>query len=66
MERGGISMGVVGGLLMMGLAVIWFVVGLAYGWIFFYPPILFLIGLFAFFKGLITGNIAGRRRRRRY
>ena len=28
--------------------------------IFFYPPILFLIGLFAFLKGLVTGNLSGK------
>ncbi len=47
--------GVIGGILMMVIAVIWFVVGLANDWIFFYPPILFIIGLVAFIKGL-TGE----------
>jgi hypothetical protein len=26
---------------------------------FFYPPVLFVIGLIAFVKGLVTGNITG-------
>jgi hypothetical protein len=49
-----------GGLAMMGIAVLWFFVGLACGVIFYYPPILFVIGLVGFFRGLFTGNIAGR------
>ena len=49
------SGGVAGGLLMMVGAVVWFVVGLAFDWVFFYPPILFILGLVAFVKGL-AGN----------
>lgn len=44
--------GVAGGLLAMLIAVVWFVAGLANDVIFFYPPILFVIGLVALFKGL--------------
>lgn len=52
-EAGVLSGGViVGGLVMLG-AVVWFVVGLAAGFMFFYPPILFVIGLVAFIKGLL-------------
>jgi len=40
---------------MMALAVIWFVVGRAIGRIFFYLPVLFILGLIALFKGL-AGN----------
>lgn len=58
-EKKGIKKGVVGGLAMMAIAAIWFVVGYQAGYIFFYPPILFLIGLYAFFKGIFTGNISG-------
>lgn len=50
---------VLGGVAMMVIAVVWFVGGLAVGFIFFYPPILFIIGLVAFFKGLFAGNLAG-------
>lgn len=64
MERAGVNLGVLGGLLMIGLAAAWFFVGLAAGWIFFYPPILAAIGLFALLKGLFTGNLAGGRARR--
>ena len=48
--------GMAGGLLAMVGAVIWFVVGLANDVIFFYPPILFVIGLGAFFKGMVSGR----------
>jgi hypothetical protein len=41
-----------GGIGMMVLAVVWFVGGLFFDIIFFYPPILFIIGLVAFVKGL--------------
>lgn len=61
LEKHGIEKGVIGGLVMMGLAVTWFVVGLMFDRIFFYPPILFLIGAYGFVKGLMTGNIAGRK-----
>lgn len=47
--------GAIGGLRAMVGAVVWFVVGLANDIIFFYPPVLFVIGLLAFFKGL-TGR----------
>lgn len=43
---------IVSGLLMMVGAVVWFVAGLAFDRIFFYPPILFIFGLIAFVKGL--------------
>jgi hypothetical protein len=51
---------VLGGLLMMVGAVAWFVGGLILiDRIFFYPPILFIFGLIAFFKGIFSGNLAG-------
>ena len=53
---GSINSGVVGGLLMMLIAVVWFVIGLAGGIIFFYPPILLVIGLIALVKGLAGGG----------
>ena len=48
--------GAVAGVLMMVGAVVWFVVGMAVGIIFFYPPILFIIGLICFIKGLANRN----------
>ncbi len=59
-ELAGVRMGILGGILMMGIAVLWFVGGLAFDVIFYYPPVLFCFGLYAFFKGLVTGNLAGR------
>ncbi len=47
--------GVLGGVTAMMVAVAWFLAGLANDVIFFYPPILFVIGLGAFFKGLMKG-----------
>lgn len=44
-----------GGIGMMVLAVVWFFVALIFfDTIFFYPPILFIIGLVAFIKGLVN------------
>jgi hypothetical protein len=44
--------GAAGGLLAMGGATVWFVIGLMNDILFFYPPILFVIGLAAFLKGM--------------
>jgi hypothetical protein len=49
---GSLNAGSVGGLLMMLIAVVWFVGGLAAGIIFIYPPILFVLGVIALVKGL--------------
>jgi F0F1-type ATP synthase assembly protein I len=40
------------GILMMVGAAVWFVVGLMGDTIFFYPPVLFVLGIISFFKGL--------------
>jgi hypothetical protein len=53
---GSINSGVVGGLLMILIAVVWFVLGLMANRIFFYPPILLVIGLIAIIKGLFGGD----------
>jgi len=45
---------VVGGAIAMLIAVVWFVIGLFAGWVFFYPPILFIVGLIGFIKGLVS------------
>ena len=56
-ERRGVAIsgGVAVGLLMMGGAVLWFVLGWAAGRIFFYPPILFILGVVNVFRSL-TGR----------
>jgi hypothetical protein len=38
----------------MAIAVIWFVVGLYFDRIFFYPPILLVIGMVAVIKGFVS------------
>ncbi|MBM3997629.1 MAG: hypothetical protein FJ303_26295 [Planctomycetes bacterium] len=48
--------GVLGGLAAMIIAVVWFVVGLSYDRIFFYPPILFIAGPVGFFRGLLNNE----------
>ena len=48
--------GVGGGILAMGVAFVWFVIGLLNDVFFFYPPILFVIGLIALFRGLASGE----------
>jgi hypothetical protein len=53
---GSLNAGVIGGVLMMIIAVVWFVLGLAAGRIFFYPPLLLVIGLIAVIKGLFGGE----------
>jgi hypothetical protein len=58
-ERKAIQKGILGGLATMAIAIVWFVVGWMGGYIYFYPPILFVIGIYALIKGIRTGNISG-------
>ncbi|GEM_PF-6285529 len=60
-EREGINNGVVGGIFMIVIALLWFFIGRAAGYIFFYPPILGIIGVYAVLKGIFTGNVSGKR-----
>jgi hypothetical protein len=60
LEHRGWDAGMMGGLTMMAIAALWLFVGLYFGRLFFYPVILFIIGLVGFFRGLFTGNIVGR------
>jgi hypothetical protein len=54
---GSINAGVAGGLLMMFIAVVWFIVGMALiNRIFIFPPILFVIGLISLVKGVAGGE----------
>jgi len=50
--------GVVGGLLTILIAAVWFVVGLPAGYIFFYPPILLIAGLISLVNGLFGSDDA--------
>ena len=52
-DSGGGIGAVIGGIVMMVIAVVWFVVGWMAGRIFFYPPILFIIGIVAVIRGII-------------
>jgi hypothetical protein len=52
---GSTKAGIAGGMLMILIAVVWFVLGLAVNRIFIYPPILFVIGVIAIIKGLAGG-----------
>jgi hypothetical protein len=61
LEQKGIGKGVVGGIIMIIIAVVWFFAGLAADRIFFYPPVLFCIGLYALIKGMAEGNLAGKK-----
>jgi hypothetical protein len=51
---GSLNAGIVGGLLMIVIAIVWFGAGLMFGIIFFYPPILAIIGIGAIIKGLAS------------
>lgn len=48
-----VSRTIVGGAATMAIAVIWFGTGLVFGIIFFFPPIMFLLGLLTLVKGLM-------------
>jgi hypothetical protein len=56
MEHRILNGGVLGGLAAMLIAVVWFVVGLINDIIFFYPPVLFVLGLIAMIKGAIGSD----------
>lgn len=53
-ERSLAGKGTLAGVLIMVIAVVWFVCGLYMNWIFYYPPVLFIVGLIAFIKGLTS------------
>jgi hypothetical protein len=50
---GGINAGIGGGVVMMVIAIVWFVVGQAIGITFIYPVVMFIIGLIAVVRGLV-------------
>jgi hypothetical protein len=67
-ERKGMDSGIMGGIGLMLIAVVWFFAGMAAGYIYFYPPVLFFIGLVAVSNALISGKRnqrSSRLRRRR-
>jgi hypothetical protein len=52
LEQRAFDAGILGGLALMALSVVWFVGGLFFDIIFYYPPILFLVGLAALVRGI--------------
>jgi hypothetical protein len=52
-----------GGLLVIGVAAVWFLAGLAAGLIFYYPPILVVVGLVALVIGITKRGVRGNGRR---
>src|SRR5262245_10179426 len=48
-----IGPGIIAGTMMMLFAVVWFIAGLYFGWIFSSPPILFVLGIVVFVKSLM-------------
>lgn len=60
-EQKGMKKGIVGGVIMIAIALVWFFGGLAVDRIFFYPPVLLIIGVIAIVKGAAEGNIAGEK-----
>ncbi len=47
---------IISGIFMMIGSVVWLVVGLEFGWLFYYPPILFCIGLATLIKGCLSAG----------
>jgi len=60
----GISNSIVGGSVMIMGSIVWFVVGWTAGMIYFYPPILFIAGIYILFKGLTRQKLVNRMKRR--
>ena len=60
-EKKGMKKGVLGGIIMIVIALAWFIGGLAINRIFFYPPVLLIIGIVSVIKGLAEGNYAGEK-----
>ena len=56
-ERKLTQKGFSGGILMIFIASVWFFIGLEEGYIFFYPLILALIGIYCVLKGLSTESV---------
>ena len=50
LSKYGINNGIIAGLVLMGLAIVWLVVGLFVGYLFYYPFILFIIGMVLILK----------------
>lgn len=62
-EQKGMKKEVLGGLIMILIAMVWFFGGLAIDRIFYYPSVLLIIGIVAIVKGVAEGNLAGQKYR---
>ncbi len=60
-EKMGRAKGLLGGLGMMVIASVWFVAGYYAGYIYFYPPILFIVGLYCTVKGIVKSASPSRK-----
>ena len=60
-EKKFLARGPLGGIVLMIAAVVWFVVGYAGGYIFYYPPVLFLFGLIGTINALARKSPTRRR-----
>jgi hypothetical protein len=60
-ERSFLKLGALGGLLLISISAVWFIIGYINGRIFFYPLILFILGLVFLIKGLVDRNFSGER-----
>ncbi|MBN2485767.1 MAG: hypothetical protein JXB34_07310 [Bacteroidales bacterium] len=60
-EKKGMKKGILGGVAMIAIAIVWFFGGLFAGRIFFYPPVLLFFGIVAVVKGTAEKNIAGEK-----
>jgi hypothetical protein len=47
-----INIGPIGGVILMAVSILWFFAGLMNNSIYFYPPVLFIIGIIGFFAGI--------------
>jgi hypothetical protein len=50
----GIKNQIVAGLIISGLSLTWLIIGLSYGWIFYYPIIILIIGIVVMIRGFIV------------
>ena len=62
-EQKGMKKGVLGGLVMILIAIVWFFAGLAVDRIFYYPSVLLIIGIVAIVRGAVEGNLIGEKYR---
>lgn len=61
-EKAALNMGVMGGVLLLVIAAVWFYFGWQAGYIYYYPPILAVLGIYGIVKGVSEGSVAGRKR----